>query len=819
MSESITYTLILDKPGAKTFVMPPSFWPDIEIHCWGAGGGSTSSAKGGGGGYAYANVNISAGDTVTLQIGQPGLPNGAGGVDDSYRALRGGNSNSGAGGGGATWVAINNNTVCGAAGGGGGSNAGVSGMPGGIFPGVGLGIYAVTLSYAWNSFMNNYAVWGSGEDYTVIINFPTTGTYTFNYAVDNLGKMYLDGSEIISYAGFSTTTTYTATVTSGNHTIRVTGVNTGGPAGVAAQILKPDSSELWNTRNLINTSGLAVDSRGGDGPGGGGGGGFPKGGQFGGRGGQNFGNVMIAGSGSVSGGKDVSVYPNKVIGDAGYPGYIAIVFRKRLNILIKNPDSSGDWVNVVPYVKVPIRQVPSTRQVPDRTVVYSSLGITKAIVPPYVFSITVTGHGGGGSGGIGDGGKNNEGPGYGGGGSNNITRVYPVTPGQELTINVGAGAAPGTSGGLAGYPTTITGTGVNFNAAGGGGGSGHPGWGGAGESFPGSGGVNSAGGQGANGAGAGGYPGGGASTNGGANGGDGGPYNMRQGTAGQNGKVTVLYTGSLEPITITTGGWKPIERGFVKIAGQWKPLLPTAPFPLFNWNPPRIKANIIISADTNDYNLYSNLPAGYREGLMDVDVWVLPNVAITGNVTSTAFTIDNFATGDVVRLINYGTIQGRGGQGGNGSYNYNYTAPAPPVFNSKGQQVSGGKGTVTYTATAPATAGSAGGTGLVLISGPIILENRGVIAGGGGGGGGGGLGAGGRGGGGAGYGVGFNNGTLTSGGAGQDTTYDGGNGGGRGQPGSPGQSGAAGGASGAAINGIVNIGLQINSGSIIGPRA
>ena len=690
----ITYTLILERSGAKTFVMPSGYWPDIEIHCWGAGGGNeTAALAGGGGGYAYANVNINAGDTVTLQIGQPGTPTGPGGIDSTYRVFRGGNGTT-AGGGGATWVAINDSIVCAAAGGGGGGTS-ASGVPGGS-------------------------------------------------------------------------------------TIR----------------------------------GLAIDTRGGSGTGGGGGGGFPRGGvasTSGGGGGQNYGNLTVAGSGSLGAGKNVNVYPGNKIGDAGYPGYIAIVFRKKLNAYIKNADSSGDWTNIdAAYVKIPIQQVPGVRQVPDQTVAYTTLGATKVTVPPYVFSITVTGHGGGGSGGIGDGGKNNDGPGFGGGGSNNITRVYDVTPGQQLIINVGAGAPPGTSGGFAGQPTTVTGTGVNFNAVGGGGGSGHPGWGGLGESFPGSGGVITGGGPGANGAGAGGYPAGGLSTNGGANGGRGGPYNMGRGTAGQNGKVTVVYTGSLEPIIITTGGWKQIEQGFVKVAGSWRTLLTNREIELYNWVPPRYYANIIISSNTSDYNLYNNLPIDYFEGLMDVDVWVLPNVIITGNTTSTAFSITNFVSEDLVTLRNYGYLAGKGGQGGNGGYRY--------TVNKQDY-------------TASPTAGGNGGTGL-LVNNPILLINNGTIAGGGGGGGGGAVTtvssgkttsyiAGGRGGGGAGYGLGFNNGTLTSAGAGQDVTGsgDGGNGGARGQVGSPGgATGGAGGRPGYAIQGILNIGALLDFGTIIGPR-
>ena len=127
----ITYTLILKTDGIKAFTMPDGFWPDMEIHCWGAGGGTGwGGALGGGGGYAKTVVNVEPGDEISLQIGQPGLnapsstgAGGLGGLDKTYRKYRGGNGgqrgtwcgNSGGpfpsgGGGGASWVAINGST-------------------------------------------------------------------------------------------------------------------------------------------------------------------------------------------------------------------------------------------------------------------------------------------------------------------------------------------------------------------------------------------------------------------------------------------------------------------------------------------------------------------------------------------------------------------------------------------------------------------------------------------------------------------------------------------------------------------------------------
>jgi hypothetical protein len=855
-----TYRIILDSNGIKAWTMPEGYHPDVEIHCWGAGGGSGwVGAPGGGGGYAKTTVNINPGDEVTLQIGQPGRnatsatgAGGAGGLDITYRNFRGGNGgqrgtwcgqNGGpypsGGGGGASFVAVEGSFVCVAAGGGGGGGYGHDnykdpGKPGGVYPGSASSVYPVTLSYAWNNFMNSYAVWGAGQDYTVTLNFPTSGTYTFNYAVDNYGKMYLDGSEIISYAGFSTTTTYTQTVSAGNHTVRVTGVNTGGPAGVAAQILKPDSSELWNTRALQFISGLINDFRGGDASYGGGGGagylggasGFASGHTVtGGNGGLNYGGVTAAGSGTLPGGTATAYYPGKKKGEAGYPGYILIILRKKFNLYIKNPDASGDWVRAnIAYVKVPTVTVPGFREVPDQTIVYSSIGTTKATVPPYVSSITVTGHGGAGGGGGADGGSNFMGGGGGGGGANRISQTFAVTPGQVLDITVGRGGAggPGPYGtGGAGQPSTVTGTGVSFTAGGGGGGTNGSN---SGTGFRG------IGANGANYTSSARTAAGGTSTNGGANGGNGGATKNAAGQAGQNGKVTVLYNGSLEPITITTGGWKQIQQAFTKVNNEWEPILTNKPIELYNYPVKRRAVTINIVVPTYDFVVYDHLPVRYFEGLLDVNVYIAANTTVgSSDVTTPAFLVNQFSPGDTVKISNYGNIAGRGGNGGAaGSYSVTTSYYYSYSYNSKGSiTVGGGKGynpkggyqiATTRVNSVPGRPGQYGGPGLRLDF-PTVIENYGAIAGGGGGGGGGGGPTGGQGGGGAGAypGNGGNNGTSTAGGAGLGL---GGAGGARGTRGTDGtnssSAGGLGGASGAAVVNISNAAFTV-AGTTIGP--
>ncbi|MBS1946123.1 MAG: T9SS type A sorting domain-containing protein [Bacteroidetes bacterium] len=105
---------------------------------------------------------------------------------------------------------------------------------------------------------------------------------------------------------------------------------------------------------------------------------------------------------------------------------------------------------------------------------YSSAGTYTYTVPAGVTSITIYCWGaGGGSGGCVAGGKDQAGGGGGGGAC--TKNIFTVTPGQSLTIVVGAGgtagSSAGTNGGLGGT-SSVTGIGVSITAAGGSGGNG-----------------------------------------------------------------------------------------------------------------------------------------------------------------------------------------------------------------------------------------------------------------------------------------------------------------------------------------------------------
>jgi hypothetical protein len=484
-------------------------------------------------------------------------------------------------------------------------------------------------------------------------------------------------------------------------------VAAGGGGGGGGRAYQTGSPGLpGGVTTVASTTPRGGTSSGGYSVGGAGGAGYPFGGAggqtfgddagaaTGGYGGQNYANASVAsstltaGSGITPGGVTNALYPKSKRGYAGYNGAVIVIFTKSFRSWVK---VDGVWKDVNnAYVKVPTSTTSGVRLVPDQTIVYSSLGTTKATVPPNVFSITVTGHGGAGGGGGADGGSGFGGGGGGGGGANRISQTFAVTPGQVLDITVGRGGAGGAgpygTGGT-GLPSTVTGTGVSFTAGGGGGGTN------GGNSGTGFSGIGA---NGANYSTSSRIQAGGTSTNGGADGGNGGATINAAGAAGQNGKVTVLYTGSNEPITITTGGWKQISQAWIKSADTWQPIqtgLSLVPVKTDKVPTSPVSINITVASNTDNYNLADILPGtSYYPGRSIITLTVAANVVVgSATVGTPALIIDGLTTGDTVRLINNGTIYGRGGDGGTaGSYtvtNYYYYGY---TYNSKGQPIYGG---------------------------------------------------------------------------------------------------------------------------------
>ena len=177
----------------------------------------------------------------------------------------------------------------------------------------------------------------------------------------------------------------------------------------------------------------------------------------------------------------------------------------------------------------------------------------------------------------------------------------------------------------------------------------------------------------------------------------------------------------------------------------------------------RVTISLTISANTTDYDVFTNRGPSYDAGKSDITVTINSGITVSGTSTgSAAFRVPgSFNPADTVTVVNNGTIVGRGGAGGRG------------------------KSTNNPLNTAPLVNGNAGGPGL-LVQFPITMQNINRISGGGGGGGGGGS-PGSPGGGGGGGGGGVASGTAggggpgeTNGGAGSAGTLTAGGGGGTG---------------------------------------
>jgi hypothetical protein len=192
----------------------------VIAYLWGGGGGGGGGdggrpgGNGTGGGFSVSTIAGVTGDKLFLSIG-------------------------GGGGGGA-----------GASGSAPGGTAGASYIGREVFNTRNLvgqfGLVARTLSYAWSSFMNAYAVWlpydAGSVDITTTISIPATGNYEIQGQCDNFATFYIDGTEVLFTPGFQGAPNSTViTLSSGNHTLRILGTNTGGPAGVALTIGNGDS--------------------------------------------------------------------------------------------------------------------------------------------------------------------------------------------------------------------------------------------------------------------------------------------------------------------------------------------------------------------------------------------------------------------------------------------------------------------------------------------------------------------------------------------------------------------------------------------------
>ena len=82
----------------------------------------------------------------------------------------------------------------------------------------------------------------------------------------------------------------------------------------------------------------------------------------------------------------------------------------------------------------------------------------------------------------------------------------------------------------------------------------------------------------------------------------------------------------------------------------------------------RTAVNLVISADTNNYDIYANRGGDYVAGETDVTLTINSGVSVGSTSTGTYAlqTGSGWATGDTITIVNNGTVIGKGGNGGVG---------------------------------------------------------------------------------------------------------------------------------------------------------
>lgn len=92
-----------------------------------------------------------------------------------------------------------------------------------------------------------------------------------------------------------------------------------------------------------------------------------------------------------------------------------------------------------------------------------------------------------------------------------------------------------------------------------------------------------------------------------------------------------------------------------------------------------VTINLTIGANTNNYNIQNSRGGTYVAGITTVNLTINSGVTVGSTSTGTYAleTGSSWASGDVINIINNGTVKGRGGNGGNGgSVVFNSSAPA-----------------------------------------------------------------------------------------------------------------------------------------------
>lgn len=127
---------------------------------------------------------------------------------------------------------------------------------------------------AWGGFLNTYGIWwpdiNSEQplDVTQTASFPRSGNYTATLSVDNYAYVNIDGSRVISYSDFTSTTSTTFYLSQGAHTVSIHAENYGGPGAVALTITDDATGQIvfgTTTKFILGTAGGGGGGAGGAG--------------------------------------------------------------------------------------------------------------------------------------------------------------------------------------------------------------------------------------------------------------------------------------------------------------------------------------------------------------------------------------------------------------------------------------------------------------------------------------------------------------------------------------------------------------------------
>jgi hypothetical protein len=198
---------------SQSIVLPGSFTGNIIVsNMVGGGGGGGGGPDRFGSGYPGSPGRVVAGNVTGVAAGSTMIISIGGGGGGGYNA-----GGAGGGAGGESYPLS-------------GSTLDLLSTPGDY--------RATNPNYC--AFLNQFGVWntasGSIFDQTISINFPYSGYYSITGSCDNYGAVYIDGALALSISGFGGADINSVYVTGGNHSVRLYGVNTGGPASIGVFI-------------------------------------------------------------------------------------------------------------------------------------------------------------------------------------------------------------------------------------------------------------------------------------------------------------------------------------------------------------------------------------------------------------------------------------------------------------------------------------------------------------------------------------------------------------------------------------------------------